>query len=62
MTAMEEAKSVISKALAVTCAQCQALVGEPCKQSDGQLLAFKGHLGVHWARMSAARHIKSATA
>jgi len=58
---MIEAKSVVSKALAVACPDCPALVGEPCVRSDGQLVAFKGHLGVHPSRLLAARHVEHAT-
>lgn len=58
----EQAKSVISKALAVVCPQCQALAGELCKRSDGQRVEYKGHLGVHLPRLMAARAVLSARA
>jgi hypothetical protein len=52
---MLEAKSVVSSALVVVCPRCQELPGEPCKRSDGTLVSFKGHLGVHFERLQASR-------
>lgn len=46
-----EAKSAVSKALAVACPTCRAAAGELCKRSDGQDVSFKGHLGVHPTRI-----------
>lgn len=59
---MIEAKSVLSKALAVACPRCLASIGNPCTKPDGQLVAYKGHLGVHGARLFAARHIQKTSA
>ena len=58
---MIEAKSVVSKALAVACPECKAPIGDPCTRANGELVAFMGHLGVHPARMHAARHVEKAT-
>lgn len=58
----EQAKSVILKALAVACSQCQALAGEVCKRSDGQRVEHKGHLGVHLPRLIASRIVLGASA
>lgn len=57
----EQAKSVISKALAVVCPQCHALAGELCKESNGQRVEYKGHLGVHLPRLIAARTVLGAS-
>ena len=57
-----QAKSVISRALAVACSQCQALADDLCKRSDGQRLEHKGHLGVHLPRLLAARVVLCANA
>lgn len=59
---LEQAKSVISKALAVVCPQCQASAGDLCKRSDGQCVEYKGHLGVHMPRLIAARVVLVASA
>lgn len=58
----EQAKSVISKALAGACTQCQALAGELCKRPDGQRVEHKGHQGVHLPRLIAARCVLGASA
>jgi hypothetical protein len=58
----EHAKSVISKALAVACPQCQASAGELCKRLDGQRVEHRGHLGVHLPRLIAARVVLGANA
>ena len=60
--AMIEAKSVITKALAVACPNCEASIGEPCKRADGRLKEIKGHLGVCGPRMLAARHVRGDSA
>jgi hypothetical protein len=59
---MLEAKSVVSKALAVACPACRAVIGDPCVQADGKVVEVKGHLGVHAVRLLMARHVKKATA
>lgn len=59
---MIEAKSVLSKALAVACPTCQAPIGELCKRSNGQDVEYKGHVGAHLPRLFAARHVKKDTA
>ena len=55
---MIEAKSVITKALAVACPNCKVSIGEPCRRANGRLKEIKGHLGVCWPRMLAAQHVR----
>lgn len=57
-----QAKSVVSRALVVVCPRCSAPPGDPCKRSDGTLVSFKGHLGVHLERLLAARGTKDGNA